>query len=139
LIPTFTLPVQTGVGIVVILEGPGGPVSDIAHFFSLNGLSTLQFYSDLPEPGELNPDMSDIGLPMINSQFPAFVLEDPVTGQALYEPAPFEGGSARYLFVSDVDIPEPSTFALLVSGLLLAGFGFRRAGNSSDSPRPQSR
>ena len=117
-------------GDVLISEPGGANPSDLVRFeqdyFGHPG-AFVYFFSDL-EPGELNPDLADVGIPQVIGTN-AFATEIGPEGnnQCHYQPTyagygGFISQGATYTFISDV--PEPTPLALL--GLSAGGLLARR-------------
>ena len=137
----YTLPFAVTPGDVILTElgQPNGPNSDIVRFWNPTGINQTEiiFYSDFSTTDPADAP-ADVGLP---TQFfnPIRITEVGPEGNngAIYNALPGMPGSTsapvQYNIISDV--PEPSTGALLLSGVgLLFGIRrFRRKGLSLDS------
>jgi hypothetical protein len=122
-------------GDVDVVEPPVaiGQHSDLLRWtFSTANQALLLVYSDLPESGELNPPLADVGIPLArqpnNIILPETGPETGPNGLFGYVPAPGNPGfipappgPATYNFLSDPQIPEPASFAIfgLAAGVIL--------------------
>ena len=116
-----------------MLTEPGGVTvtdSDVLRFFNLGLSSYVIFYSDNDDGVD---SLADSGLPSSLSTNLATVAEIGPEGLngATYEPASSSSpggrdGDVEYLITSDSPIPEPSTLALIGTGLIAAVWLARR-------------
>lgn len=131
----YALPEPVVAGTVIIPEPTGG-ISDVLRFTDATGrltgvtdpLTTIMiFYSDLPEPGEIDFPPADTGFPT------NLTAGNVVTGPTeigpeggfnffVYLPGADYPANNRYIGISD--IAEPASLALL--GAALVGFGVVR-------------
>jgi hypothetical protein len=127
-------------GDVVLTNSDTGQISDILRFEVTPGLTyRLYFFSDStnepPEPGVL----ADGPLPQIMSPSVFFAEVGPETGPAGLNYAPSGGlpgtasEGATYYFCSEGQIPEPGSFALVITGGLVALIRRSRVRNSPPS------
>ena len=129
---TFMLPEPVVAGDVSFAEAAGGPASDwlrftdtAGHLTGATGTGTrMLFYSDI-EAGETSPDLADRGFPTnLGSGNVLAQLEVGIEGNNGFDyrpggvPAPLNN---EYIGISDA-VPEPETFALMLSGLGALGF-----------------
>ena len=126
---SLSLPPGVQPGTVGILE-PGTPtefrLSDALIFTGVSpigGSASVQLLSDFNPNDpleEIPPPPADKGLPGLIPTSP-FVVEDALTGIATYTPLPGEpgflpGATMSYVVLSDTEVPEPSTAAVLAVG-----------------------
>ena len=93
--------------------------------------SRMIFYSDL-ELGEPHPDKADTGFPSnIGTGNTGISVEIGPEGNNGFDyrpggvTVPYPGNN-EYVGISDIPIPEPTSLALLGSGIIAAGFAIRR-------------
>jgi MYXO-CTERM domain-containing protein len=124
------IPTVPVVGDVDVIEIPGAtPPSDLLRW-TTNGL--LLVYSDRPEPGEINPPLADVGLPVLRQSNLINRLETGPeagpNGLFGYTPTPNEPGfytnttldTPIYNFISDGAVPEPASWGVAaVAGIAL--------------------
>jgi hypothetical protein len=133
----YALPEPVVAGTVLISEPTGG-TSDVLRFTDATGRLTgvtdptstiMIFYSDLPEPGELNPPPADTGFPdnltVGNIAF-ATEIGPEDNNFFVFRPGAAYPANNEFIGISDgrIGVPEPASLALL--GAALAGFGVMR-------------
>ena len=131
----YALPEPVVAGTVIIPE-PGGGTSDVLRFTDstdgrltgVTGLGTtiMIFYSDLPEPGDLNPPPADTGFPDnlgTGTQVtgPTEVGPEGNNGFTYIPGAPYPANNEYHGISDSTAVPEPASLALL--GAALVGFG----------------
>jgi hypothetical protein len=125
-------------GDLIMLEPGGvGTLSDIIRFNPTQvgaggGTGTLVFYSDTSDGAD---SLADIGFPgsLYANNLTVFEVGPEVNNGFTYTPTAGQpgfvtgaGGPVTYVIQSDVPTPEPSSVALLVTGLVAVG-AFRMA------------
>lgn len=119
-------------GDLLILEITGGPLSDLIRFNPQQNGGSLVFYSDNSDGG----DLADTGFPTALYTNVFTVVEVGPEGDNGFTYTPTAGqpgfvagaaGPVTYVIRSDVGtVPEPSSLALLATGVAFAGYRVRR-------------